>query len=67
MIDKPFAWNEEKNQRLQEERGLSFEAIIIAIQNGHLMDISNHPERPNQKIFEVEMEGMWLYIPMRKM
>jgi hypothetical protein len=63
MIEKPFEWDEDKNRLLQAERGLSFEAIIVAIQNGHLMDISNHPVRPNQKVFEIKMEGYIVRVP----
>ena len=63
MIDKPFEWDEEKNHLLQEERNLSFEAIIVAIENGRLIGIFDHPTRPNQKIFDVELEGYIVRVP----
>jgi hypothetical protein len=63
MIEKPFEWDEEKNQRLQSERALSFEMIIVAIQNGHLRDVSNHSVKPHQKVFEVEIEGYMVKVP----
>jgi len=28
---KPFCWNVEKNNQLQTERGISFEAVLLAI------------------------------------
>ncbi len=63
MIEKPFEWDDEKNKLLQKERDLSFEAIIIAIENGHLLDIIDHPTRANQKIFEIEMEDYIVRVP----
>jgi hypothetical protein len=38
-----FYWNEEKNAYLQHERNLSFERIVVAIEEGHLLDILEHP------------------------
>ncbi len=32
-----FNWNEEKNQLLKAERGISFERIVVAIEEGHLL------------------------------
>jgi uncharacterized DUF497 family protein len=63
MLEKPFEWDEEKNRFLQSERGLSFEGIIIAIQNGHLIDIKDHLVRQNQKVFEVLIEGYIVRVP----
>jgi uncharacterized DUF497 family protein len=63
MIVKPFEWDEEKNRILQKERGLSFEAIVIAIENGHLIDICDHPTKTHQQIFEIEMEGYIVRVP----
>ena len=36
---KTFRWNAAKNHRLQRERGVSFEEIVIAIGEGHLLDV----------------------------
>lgn len=60
---KLIAWNEEKNQRLQRERGLSFEKIVAAIQNGNLLEEGAHPKYPNQRLFEVEIEGYVVKVP----
>jgi uncharacterized DUF497 family protein len=49
-----FNWNEEKNELLKEERGIFFERIVVAIEEGHLLDILDHPnieKYKNQKIF----------------
>ena len=42
---KPFRWNPEKNERLKEERGVSFEEIVLAIEEGGLMDTLVHPNQ----------------------
>ena len=38
-----FDWNEDKNQRLVEQRGISFERIVSAIEQGGLVDVLEHP------------------------
>nr|MDF0367952.1 hypothetical protein [Nodosilinea sp. TSF1-S3] len=40
---KTFAWNSEKNERLRQERGITFEEIILNIQLGNEIDIFDHP------------------------
>ena len=55
-----FYWNEEKNTLLQQERGISFERIVVAIEEGHLLDVLEHPNKDkygNQIILVVEIEG----------
>ena len=50
-----FNWNEEKNQLLKAERGISFERIVVAIEEGHLLDVVDHPnieKYKNQQIFD---------------
>jgi len=46
---KTYAWNEEKNQRLKAERGVSFEEIIVHIATGDLLDIVEHPHPEKYK------------------
>ena len=56
---KPFNYNKDKNQQLQQERGISFDNIIQAIEQGNLLDVIKHynPDKyPNQKIFIVKMD-----------
>ena len=43
---KPFRWDPEKNERLKAARGVSYEEIVLAIEEGGLMDVLVHP---NQK------------------
>jgi uncharacterized DUF497 family protein len=61
---KYFNWDAEKNQKLREVRGVSFEEAIFAIERGQLLDILEHPNREkyeNQKIFVVKIYNyVWL-------
>lgn len=36
-MDKTFDWNDEKNRKLIKERGISFEAIVVGIEEGGLI------------------------------
>jgi uncharacterized DUF497 family protein len=61
---KYFNWNPEKNEKLREDRGVSFEEAIFAIEQGQLLDILEHPNKEkyeNQKIFVVKIYNyVWL-------
>ena len=49
-----FDWNEEKNTQLKEERGISFEEIIIAINDNKIIEILQNPKNekyPHQKMY----------------
>ena len=61
-----FYWNEEKNVLLKQERGVSFERIVVAIEEGHLLDVLEHPNKGkyrNQIILVVEIEDYAFCIP----
>ena len=42
---KPFRWDPEKNERLKAGRGISFEEIVLAVEDGGLKDILVHPNQ----------------------
>ena len=50
-----FDWNEEKNKWLRTGRGISFEEIVVAIEERGTLDILEHPN-PSR------YEGQRLYI-----
>ena len=60
---KYFDWDEEKNQKLKNERGIGFEDIVTAIDEGKLLVTLSHPKRPNQRIYVVDVEGYAYIIP----
>ena len=42
---KSFAWDPEKNEALQRERGISFEAVLFHLAQGDLLDTLEHPNQ----------------------
>jgi uncharacterized DUF497 family protein len=63
---KTYAWNPEKNDQLKEERGISFEEVVLNIQLGNEVDIYEHPNQeryPGQKISVVLIEGYAYLVP----
>ena len=66
MMMKPYRWDPDKNEQLIRERGLSFEQITVAIENGDLLQIAPHqnPSKyPRQKIMIVGIEGYAYLVP----
>ena len=65
-IVKPFRWNIEKGLKLNAERGISFETIVVAVQTGGLLDILEHPDArkyPRQRILVVSYDGYAYLVP----
>ena len=61
-----FDWNEEKNRRLVEQRGISFEAILAVIEQGGLVDVLEHPNQERyrgQMIYVVNFEEYLYLVP----
>lgn len=66
MTMKYYSWNNEKNAKLKEERGISFEDIVFHIQQGQILAIADHPNQekyPNQKIFIVKVDNYAYLVP----
>jgi hypothetical protein len=58
-----FEWNEEKNGWLTDNRQITFEHIIVAIEKDGLLDILEHSNRelyPNRNIMAVRL-GTYVY------
>jgi hypothetical protein len=53
-------------RRVAEERGVSFERAVAAIEQGHLMDVVAHPNQdryPGQSIYVLEIDGYIYLVP----
>ncbi len=64
-----FDWDEEKNKKLKSERGVGFEDVVTAINEGDLLDVLNHhniSKYPNQKIYVVKIEDYAYLVPFVK-
>ena len=63
---KQFDWNQEKNEWLRFERGITFEDIIYHLKHDGLLDVIDHPNKErysNQPIFIVNVEGYAFLVP----
>ena len=63
---KPFRWNQDKNEALKIERGISFEEIVLAIEADGLLDELRHPNAekyPNQSVFVIALDGYVYLVP----
>lgn len=63
---KMFEWNEEKNDKLKEERGTSFEDVVYYMDKGDILDVVPHPQQdkyPDQKMFIVAIENYAYLVP----
>lgn len=63
---KPFRWNPEKNERLKAARGISYEEIVLAIEEGGLKDVLVHPNQkryPGQVVLVVDYRGYVHLVP----
>ena len=61
-----FDWNNEKNMMLKRNRSISFERIIVAIEQDDLLDILEHPNKekyPNQLLLLVEIDRYVYVVP----
>lgn len=63
---KPFRWSAENNASLVEERGISFESMVVAIESGGLLDILAHPnpaKYPRQRVLVVAADDYVYLVP----
>ncbi len=65
--EKPiYEFSADKNRLLIEDRGISVEEVIAAVDNGDLLDIivhHNQEKYPNQKIYIVHINGYVYLVP----
>ncbi len=63
---KYHTWNNEKNEFLKRERGVTFEDVIYYIEHGNLLAIARHPNcdrYPDQKIYIINIENYAYLVP----
>lgn len=63
---KPFRWNDDKNSKLNIERGINFETVVQAMSEGGILATIQHPNSdkyPSQKIFVVEVNQYVYLVP----
>lgn len=63
---KSINWNLDKNQQFADERGISFEDVVVYIQQGEMLDIVEHPNQekyPNQRMFVLDIDDYVYLVP----
>jgi hypothetical protein len=61
-----YNWCNEKNLLLKETRGISFEKIVVLIEEGYLLDILEHTNKEiyaHQKVLVVNVDDYIYAIP----
>ena len=56
-------WDDDKNQKLQNERNISFEEIAEIILRKEYLEILENPSRSNQQIFVVKINNYIYSVP----
>ena len=65
-MTKPFRWDPDKNELLIQGRGVSFEQVTVAVENGDLLQVvqhSNVTKYPRQKIMIVGIDDYAYLVP----
>ena len=63
---KPYRWDPDKNERLKSGRGISFEEIVLAIEEDGLRDTLVHPNQrryPGQVVLVVAYRSYAFLVP----
>jgi len=66
FLMRTFRWNAEKNAKLAQERGITFEEVVECIESGARVIETDHPnpeKYPNQKIMIVDIDGYAYMLP----
>ena len=61
-----YQWDDEKNAILKETRGVSFEQVVMHIENGDVLDVMTHPNEakyPHQQVLVVNMNDYAYAVP----
>ena len=61
-----FDWNDEKNEWLRRERGVTFEDVVFHLTHDGLLDTIEHPNQkryPGQRLFIINVEGYACIVP----
>ncbi len=61
-----YHWDTEKNKLVEAMRGITFEQIVMHIENGNVLDIVEHPNKTryaNQKVLVVNVNDYAYAVP----
>ncbi|MBI5249269.1 MAG: BrnT family toxin [Desulfomonile tiedjei] len=61
-----FRWDNDKNEKLKNDRGVCFEQVVILMERGEILHTIEHPNKnkyPGQKIAVVVIEDYVYLVP----
>lgn len=61
-----YQWDDEKNAVLKKIRGVSFEQVVMHIENGDVLDVMAHPNKttyPDQQLLVVNINDYAYAVP----
>ena len=60
-----ISWDIEKNNKLKVERGISFEEVLVCIENGQILTVIENPSKKykDQKVFVIGIKDYFYYVP----
>ena len=64
-----YVWDDEKNELLQRERGISFEDVKYLLTSEDLLDDIPHPDQeryPGQRLYIVRINNLAWAVPYRR-
>lgn len=64
-----FDWDSQKNELLINTRGVSFEEVVVILENDEALDIIEHPNQeryPHQQMYVVEIRDYVYLVPFVK-
>lgn len=65
-MGKSYKWDELKNEKLRVQRGITFEEIVVGIEEGGLLAAIEHPNQiryPNQIVLVVRLGDYAYAVP----
>jgi len=63
---KYFDWDINKNEKLKQERNVSFEEVVVMVGEGNILDVLEHKNKekyPNQKVFIISINNYAYLVP----
>jgi uncharacterized DUF497 family protein len=69
LLAMTFNWSEDKNRELKEKRKISFEEIVICIQENRIVTVLEHPNKekyPNQFLYLIDYKDYIYVVPVVK-
>jgi len=63
---KKIQWNADKNEKLKQDRSISFEQIIDCLKNGQVLDDIEHPNQEkykHQNMFVINIDDYVYLVP----